>query len=102
MRSIASLLSFTFVFAVAASSAGSAQAQKSGRPPIISEALTCGVFHGAGGIQPGNDLQRQNVDLTRFPKALCNDGSPGPFFFRPYEGEPNRNKWVVYLIGGGS
>src|ERR1043165_7504115 len=103
MKPMASLLlAFAAVLAVAVSFTSSASAQKSARPPMISEALTCGVFHGAGGIQAGNDLQRQNVDLTRFPKALCNDGSPGTFFFRPYDGEQNRNRWVIYLIGGGS
>lgn len=55
-------------------------------------------------IGPGgsNELQRFVIDTTRFPDALCNDGTPAVFSFRPAANVANRNKWVINLHGGGS
>jgi hypothetical protein len=68
--------------------------------PNISEVLDCG-----DGPPPGpgnsNQLQRHAVDLGRFPHAICNDGSGAVFFFRPYVGEENRDRWLINLNGGG-
>lgn len=73
-------------------------------PPNISEALNCGM--GSNGAGPGpnnaNSLQRSVIDTRAFPDALCNDGSPAAIFFRPYQGEANRNRWLINLRGGGS
>ena len=68
--------------------------------PNISEALDCGAGPGDG---PGNaqELQRHFLDLERFPDALCNDGSNAVFFFRPYVGEENKDRWLINLNGGG-
>ncbi len=69
-------------------------------PPNISEVLDCGSAEPAG---PGSskDLQRYEVDNSVFPDAICNNGDPAVFFFRPYKGEANRNKWLIILNGGG-
>lgn len=56
---------------------------------------------GVSGINQGRELLGQNVDTDVFPNAVCNDGSPGRFYFRPYTGEPNRNRWLIVLMGGG-
>lgn len=46
-------------------------------------------------------MQKHTVDTTRFPDALCNDGTAAVLHFRPYRGAANRNKWVISLRGGG-
>lgn len=48
------------------------------------------------------ELQLATLDPAAFPDARCNDGSPAVFYFRPYTGAANRNKWVLNLHGGGS
>lgn len=70
-------------------------------PPNISVALDCGAAPPAG---PGNskELQRHAIDLGVFPDALCNNGDGAVLYFRPYEGEQNKDKWVINLNGGGS
>lgn len=69
-------------------------------PPNILEAMQCGsappTGPGTGGV-----LQRFPLDLTSFPDAICNDGSNAVFYFRPYVGEANKNKWLINLNGGG-
>lgn len=80
-------------------------AQVPGVAPALGEALTCGVMGTAGGLGGRNQplgLQRQLIDLASFPDARCNDGSAGVFYFRPYEGTANRDKWLIHLQGGGS
>lgn len=75
-----------------------------GQAPLISEALSCGTLASAGGLAPGNQvqpLQRHTLNLTRFPDGQCNDGTAAVFYFRPYSGAANRNKWVLQLQGGG-
>lgn len=71
--------------------------------PSIEEALSCRVPPvrpaTGGGTAP---LQRQDLDQTAFPGVSCNDGTPAVLNFRPYEGEANRNKWLIALDGGGS
>ena len=69
--------------------------------PLIGEVLTCGVAGTTGGMAPGADLQRYDLDLAVFPDALCNDGTGAVLYFRPYSGQANRNRWVVQLLGGG-
>lgn len=70
--------------------------------PEIADVLDCGTVGVAGGIGGGTDLQRQDLDETEFPDALCNDGTVGFFYFRPYEGVVNRDRWVIQLQGGGA
>ncbi len=72
--------------------------------PTIEEALSCRVPRSGPSGQAGQAtpaLQRHDLDTKRFPNAICNDGSPAMLFFRPYEGEANRDKWVIGLAGGG-
>lgn len=69
--------------------------------PLIGEVLTCGKRAEAGGVPRGPELERHTVDVARFPDALCNDGSTAVFYFRPYAGEANRDRWVIQLKGGG-
>jgi len=40
------------------------------------------------------------LDPARYPDALCNDGSPGGYIFRPGSGHGVR-RWIVELQGGG-
>ncbi len=47
-------------------------------------------------------MQRHVLDTSKFPDALCNNGDPAVIYFRPFEGEANRNKWQINLHGGGS
>ncbi len=60
--------------------------------PSIADALSCREpavrANPSGG---GGDLQAH--ELTAFPLASCNDGSPAVLYFRPDEGEANRDKW---------
>jgi len=70
------------------------------QPVIDFTELSCGRT-GAGELDPGDQLQRHDMDLRTYPGAMCNDGSPGIFYFRPYVGEENRNRWVIQLKGGG-
>ena len=67
----------------------------------LDKVLACGKPGEAGGIAPGTDLYRINLDLTKFPGAICNDGTGGIFYVRRYSNTDNRNKWVIYLQGGG-
>jgi len=72
--------------------------------PTIEEALSCRVPRSGPSGQAGQAtpaLQRHDIDTKLFPNAVCNDGSPAVLFFRPYEGEANRDKWVIGLAGGG-
>lgn len=55
----------------------------------------------AGGVGTGRDLRRLDLDPGAFPEAVCSDGTQGFICFRPYEGEANRNLWVIQLQGGG-
>ncbi len=66
----------------------------------IATTLQCGPTPAVQPLQP--DLQRAIIDTTKFPEALCNDGTAAVLFFRPYTGAANRNKWVLNLHGGGS
>lgn len=73
--------------------------------PLLPEAVTCGQRGSAGGLGRANQpsyLERHNIDTDVFPNALCNDGTGAFFYYRPYEGEENENKWVIQLQGGGS
>lgn len=45
-------------------------------------------------------LNVQYIDTTRYPKAVCNDGSPPVYYIRPGIDE-GINKWVIWFEGGG-
>ena len=70
----------------------------------IADVLECMNPGGAGGLAEGREerpLIRHDLDSEDFPEARCNDGTAAVFYFRPYEGEENRDRWVVQLQGGG-
>ncbi len=56
----------------------------------------------AGGLAGGVDLTRYTIDIRRFPEAVCNDGTPAVFYYGPFSGTESRNKWIIFLQGGGS
>ncbi len=71
----------------------------------IADVLECIDPGAAGGLADGREdrpLIRHDLDLGHFPEARCNDGTAAVFYFRPYEGEGNRDRWVVQLQGGGA
>ena len=68
----------------------------------INQALPCGKVGTAGGLGGGTDLQRIIVDTKRFPEAICNDGSPAVFYIGRHTKEEDRNRWIIFLQGGGS
>lgn len=70
--------------------------------PYIGEVLDCGTPASAGGLASGTELQRVDLDLAVFPDALCNDGTPGFFYFRPAATAAARDRWVIQLQGGGA
>jgi hypothetical protein len=76
-----------------------------GPPPdaerTIGQALSCGTPASAGGLAPGTDLLRVDLDLAVFPEARCNDGTAGIFFFRPAASVAGEARWVIQLQGGG-
>jgi Pectinacetylesterase len=71
--------------------------------PLVAEVLgDCedpGVF---SGIVPGTELHQHTLDLTRFPDALCNDGTAGALYFRPAATKEETGRWLVVLAGGGT
>ncbi|MFN7937814.1 MAG: pectin acetylesterase-family hydrolase [Bryobacteraceae bacterium] len=72
------------------------------RTPLVGTALSCGKTGTTGGLASGTDLQRYDIPTSQYPYAMCNDGSNAIFYFRPFQGEANRNRWVIFLQGGGS
>ena len=72
--------------------------------PLVGEAFDCGRATDVGGLREGNGatvLERHQLDTLVFPQALCNDGSPAVFYFRPADDEAFSDKWVIELQGGG-
>ncbi len=59
--------------------------------------------------QPDTPFKRQTVDTGLFPNALCNDGSPAVFYFRPADATypagaatpAASTEWFIFLDGGG-
>ncbi|MBI3649523.1 MAG: hypothetical protein HY231_00560 [Acidobacteria bacterium] len=68
----------------------------------IAKVLPCGKIGETEGVSPGADLFRVNLDLRNFPNAVCNDGTPATMFVRRFSRKPNKNKWVIFLLGGGN
>lgn len=67
----------------------------------ISSVLPCGKTGTVGGLGAGVDLTRYTIDTSKFPNAVCNDGTPGVFYYAPASREDDRNKWFIFLQGGG-
>jgi pectinacetylesterase len=75
--------------------------QAAGPPEGIAGALSCGKPGVAEGVSPGKDLYRIDIDVSSYPNAVCNDGTPAAMFVRRYRSEPDRNSWIIFLLGGG-
>lgn len=41
------------------------------------------------------------LSTAKYPLAVCNDGTPGAYIFRPGVGGGSK-RWIIYLEGGGS
>ena len=48
-----------------------------------------------------DELVKYQINDAKDRLAVCNDGSPGSYFFRPGN-ESNSDKWIIHLKGGGS
>lgn len=52
----------------------------------------------------GNEAPQQPIvhvlSAAKYPQALCNDGTPGAYVFRPGVGG-GAKRWIIYLEGGG-
>ncbi|MBL8115348.1 MAG: hypothetical protein JNK60_20870, partial [Acidobacteria bacterium] len=71
-------------------------------PPIFTATSPCPAMPGSGGGVPdGTNLSRVDLDTTRYPDALCNDGTPGLFYVRKGTGT-GANRWILNVTGGGS
>ncbi len=73
--------------------------------PRIGEVLACGVDGDVGGLANSQSplaLERKVLDTTRFPDALCNDGSDAVIYVRPAARPEDADKWVIELMGGGA
>ncbi len=58
------------------------------------------IAHTAGYVVPTAPPQTIFVKLASAPHAVCNDGTPAVFLFRPGYGAA-ASRWVIYLDGGG-
>lgn len=67
----------------------------------LDKTLSCGRPGEAGGLAGGTALTRVIIDNGRYPEAVCNDSTPAIYYISPYTREENRNKWAIFLQGGG-
>lgn len=71
-------------------------------PFIQNTALqSCRALGPAGQVAPGTALFRVDVDTAVYPDATCNDGSGAVMYVRRARQPQFRNKWVIFLQGGG-
>lgn len=68
----------------------------------IPQVFTCQKEGTVGGLGAGVDLTRYTIDVTRFPEAVCNDGTPAIFYYAKSTKSEDRNKWIIFLQGGGT
>ena len=69
--------------------------------PTLDSALPCGTAGSAGGLGAGTGIWRIDVDTTRYPEALCNDGTGAVFYVRQAADPADRDRWHIHLQGGG-
>jgi hypothetical protein len=65
----------------------------------IQSVISCGRTGEAGGLGAGTDMERYTIDTSRFPEAVCNDGTPAVFYFAA---GTDPDKWLIFLQGGGA
>ena len=68
----------------------------------LPQVFSCGRQGSVGGLGGGTDLTRFIVDTTQFPDARCNDGTPAIFYYGAATRVADRDKWLIFLQGGGS
>jgi Pectinacetylesterase len=68
----------------------------------IPQVIPCGQQGVAGGLGTGTELTRVTVDTVTFPEAVCNDGTPAVFYYGAATKPEDRNKWIIFLQGGGA
>lgn len=61
--------------------------------------IVCAILAVAVAAQAAS-LEKTVVQNAAARHAVCNDGSPGVYYFRPGSGE-GVNRWVIFLAGGG-
>lgn len=86
--------SIVFALLMAASSVQAAS--------LLPQAFTCGTQGTVGGLGAGVELTRYVVDVKRYPQAICNDGTPAIFYYAEATRPEDRDKWLIFLQGGGS
>jgi len=96
------VLAFAAIAGIACQAQTTTPSPNATRTPLVGTALSCGTTGTTGGLGTGTDLQRYDIDTNNYPYALCNDGSNAVLYFRPFQGEANRNRWLIFLQGGGS
>lgn len=80
-----------------------ARGLKAASDPLgIARALPCAKLGEVEDVSPGTDLFRVDLDLSSFPNAVCNDGTPATMFVRRYAKKSDKNRWVIFLLGGGN
>lgn len=62
--------------------------------------LICLIFVVLKSIASAAPLQKRTVLNAAARQAVCNDGSPAVYYFRPGTGS-GVNNWVIFLAGGG-
>ena len=69
---------------------------------LLPQVFQCGKQGVAGGLGAGTEMTRITVDVERYPEAICNDRTPAIFYYGRYTKEEDRDKWIIFLQGGGS
>lgn len=72
-----------------------------GQSPLLSEAFGRGTA-GAGAVSRGSDLLRVDLPQSRYPDAICADGSAPVIYVRAAADAAQAAHWVVFLQGGGA
>ena len=70
--------------------------------------LLCCMFICAASLLPGCAAAEVRLELRLYdpldtldPLLVCNDGSPGGYYYREATTQEDGDKWIFYLEGGG-
>jgi len=77
-------------------SGGGGSAGGGGTPACVTKSVT--ITHTGGPTNP-NQPRLIYVDKSKYPQAICNDGSPAAYVFRQGVGAA-ANRWIISLQGG--
>ena len=59
------------------------------------------LLPGCGGAEVRLELRLYDPLATLDPLLVCNDGSPGGYYYREATTREDSDKWIFYLEGGG-